>query len=486
MISGKGTRMGKRKLSFIIPAYNCTEFMDETIGSVITQLPDDCELVIVDDGSTDETAQLLKELESGQENIRVMYAAHGGASTARNHGLDMAEGEWVTFMDCDDCLVEGFFEKAMPLLDEETDLYIFSFDRVEFMREEGGVIKERVIPLTVGDCTYPIVSDFADKYVRSRNLLVYSPCNKFYRRALLDENGIRFKDGMPFGEDRLFNYDYLMHCGQVRTSSIRMFRYIQRNPDSASNRAYPDYFNTIMMLHKAKMDCFLTLSKGTTQSEKRAFTGYDLSKEVGRMIDRFPVHPTEKKENLPHINRLLFGEPDDTGGRYDVLIVLGSNNCAYRAEKALEAAGGDPDTVFLVTGGNEHKKGTISEAVFMAEYLRERGVPDSRILLEEEAENTFRNLKLSAKMIDAAVRTGILPREAKALRIGIVTAGFHVPRTRAMTRTIPWYADKNVVFIPAYGAHTRPDNWFSDSKGKSICLGEIAKCCCVGTENTEV
>ena len=478
--------MKKKKLSFIIPAYNCADFMDETIGSVILQLPDDCELVIVDDGSTDETARRLRELESGNENIRVAYAAHGGASTARNHGLDMAEGEWVAFMDCDDCLVEGFFEKAMPLLEDDTDLYIFSFERVEFMQdEEEGIKKEIVMPLTVEDCTYQIVSDFADKYVRSRNLLVYSACNKFYRRSLLDGHGIRFRDGMPFGEDRLFNYDYLMHCGQVRTSSLRMFRYIQRNPDSASNRSYPDYFNTILALHKAKMDCFLSLSKGTTLSEKRAFTGYDLSKEVSRMIDRFPVHPNERDENLPHINRLLFGEPDDTGGRYDVLIVLGSNNCAYRADKAYETAGGDPDTVFLVTGGNEHKEGSVTEAMFMAEYLKKRGVPDSRILLEEEAENTFRNLKLSAKMIDAAVRTGILPGEAKDLRIGIVTAGFHVPRTRAMTRSIPWYEDKNIVFIPAYGAHTRPDNWYADSKGKSICLGEIAKCCCVGTEGNE-
>ena len=173
-----------------------------------------------------------------------------------------------------------------------------------------------------------------------------------------------------------------------------------------------------------------------------------------------------------------------TGMKYSAYMKK-ENNCAYRADKAFETAGADPDTVFLVTGGNEHKEGGISEAMFMAKYLKKRGVPENRILLEEAAENTFRNLKLSAKMIDAAVITGILPREAKDLRIGIVTAGFHVPRTRAMTRTIRWYDDKNIVFIPAYGAHTKPDNWYLDSTGKSICLGEIAKCCCVGTEGTE-
>ena len=122
---------------------------------------------------------------------------------------------------------------------------------------------------------------------------------------------------MSFGEDRLFNYDYLMHCGKVETSSIRMFRYMQRNSESASKRSFPDYFETIMKLHLAKMDCFLTLSGDTTRTEKRAFRGYDLSTEVCRMIDRFDDHPQEKYETLPKINRLLFGTPDDIGGRND-------------------------------------------------------------------------------------------------------------------------------------------------------------------------
>ena len=297
-----------KRLSFIIPAYNCAAFMDETIGPVIPQLPDDCELIIVDDGSEDETAQRLREMYAGSVKVRIAYAPHGGASSARNAGLDMAEGEWVAFMDCDDCLVEGFFDKAMPLVDDETDLYIFSFERVEFVQdEEAAAVSERVMPLTVGDCTYPSVSDFADEYVRSRKLLVYSACNKFYRRALLNRHGIRFTVGMEFGEDRLFNYDYLMHCGQVRTSSLRMFRYMQRNPGSASQRSFPDYFDTVMMLHKAKTDCFLSLSKGTTKAEKSAFAGYDLAVELRRATERFEEHPEEKEESLPKMKMLLSG-----------------------------------------------------------------------------------------------------------------------------------------------------------------------------------
>ena len=465
----------KKRLSLIIPAYNCADYLDETLMSVLSQLPDDCELIVVDDGSADETPDLLRRYAAEYGGLRIALKENGGVSSARNSGLDMAAGEWIAFMDCDDVLKNRFFEKAMSFTEAAADLIVFSFERVELMGSE-----ELVAPLMVADRTYSSVSDFADEYIRTRHLLVYSACNKFYRKKLLDKNSIRFREGLSFGEDRLFNYDYLRCCGSVITSSVRMFRYMQRNPESASKRSFPDYFNTIMMLHNAKMDCFLELSKGTTGTEKRAFAGYDLSTEMGRMIDRFADYPEEKKENLPKINRLLFGERNDTGGHFDCLIVLGSRDCGYRAEKASGIAGSDPDTLFIVTGGNMHKDGVHTEAGFMAELLKKRGVSEDRIIIEDKADNTFRNLEISACMIEEAAAAGMLPEPCEDLRIGIVTAGFHIPRTRIMAADIPWYEGRDLTFIPAYGEHTRPDNWYSDPQGRNIGLSEIAKCCRIG------
>ena len=77
--------------------------------------------------------------------------------------------------------------------------------------------EELVAPLMLADRTYNTASDFADDYVRTRHLLVYSACNKFYRKEIIDENGIRFKENLSFGEDRLFNYTYLRYCGSVTT-----------------------------------------------------------------------------------------------------------------------------------------------------------------------------------------------------------------------------------------------------------------------------
>lgn len=278
----------KPVLSLIIPTYNCIDYLGETLGSVIPQLPEDFELVLVDDGSDDGTAERLDSMRGDfDDNIKIFLRGHGGVSSARNAGLEKASGEWIAFMDCDDCLSDGFFGRCRKVLEEKADLYIFSFERVDLAGgPDGSCSGEHVVPFKLQDRIYESTSDFADDYVRTRHLLVYSACNKFYRKDLMDGHGIRFRSGLEFGEDRLFNYDYLRLTGSVATSSVCMFRYMQRNPDSASKRSFSDYFNTVMMLHQAKMDCFLTLSGGTTDEEKKSFEEYDLAEEKRRMTDR--------------------------------------------------------------------------------------------------------------------------------------------------------------------------------------------------------
>ena len=344
-------------LSLIIPTYNCADYLDETLKSVLPELPQDHELILVDDGSSDGTKEMLSERVSSfndarrdrphifGENVKTVFRRHEGTSSARNAGIDAASGKWIAFMDCDDLLADGFFMDLRGVMKNRADLYIFSFERVE-------ITEGRSFPLEVQDHVYESASDFADDYVRKRHLLIYSACNKLYSKDLIDAHGLRFKVGLEFGEDRLFNYDYLKPAGRIVTSKVKMFRYMQRNSDSASKKSFPDYYNTIMLLHKAKMDCFLSLSEGTEKSEKRAFAGYDLSTEIGRMIDRFGEYPSELDQNLPLINRLIFGEPDAVSGKPDIIIVLGSRNCGYRIEAALKAGEGSPDTIYIVTGGN--------------------------------------------------------------------------------------------------------------------------------------
>ena len=292
-------------LSVIIPAYNCEHYLSECLESVLVRMPEECELIIVDDGSSDSTPGILESYRHSCGSIRILLREHKGASGARNAGLSAAEGEYVTFLDCDDCLADHFLEKAFSLLRQDAGLLIFGIERVYLSgRSECWTLRDRV---------YDSISDFADEYIRTREMLIYSNCNKFYRRKIIEKAHLRFDESVDFGEDRLFNYRYLCLLERqhqktaVITSQQIMLRYIQRSAISMSAKSVPHYFDRVMELHRAKTETFLSLSQGTSDEERRTFCARDLGSEIMQTVDRFALYPQEEEENLPGVNALIFG-----------------------------------------------------------------------------------------------------------------------------------------------------------------------------------
>lgn len=262
-------------------------------------------------------------------------------------------------------------------MEKDLDYYIFSMER----HLQNGETDH----WSVEDHFYPDASSFADDYIRRRRLLIYSSCNKLYKRQLLIDHDIRYDESCTFGEDRLFNYDYLNVCRTIMTSSVVKHIYLQRSLTSLSTRYVPRFFERSMELHNAKTACFLSLSKGTTEKERAAFVAYDLSREVENTIDRFPNSPEEKAENLPLVNRLVFRGPWDENIAVDLLLVLGSRNCGYKIEKALEIGRRNPGARYIVSGGNPHIRGEATEAGFMFDYLVKNGVDRADIIMEDRA-----------------------------------------------------------------------------------------------------
>ena len=461
-------------LSIILPAYNCEAFLTQTLESVLTQLTEDCELVVVDDGSLDGTAEILKRYEGRKENLQIAYRDHAGASGARNHGLDLARGAYVAFLDCDDCLEQGFLQKSLPMLEAQAGLYIMGIKRVPLEgNSEFWTVEDRV---------YDSACAFADAYIRNRNLLIYSNCNKFYRRSVIEQARLRFEEGVDFGEDRLFNYGYLRLLEKqdihpaVITSALVMLRYIQRDRPSQSSRSIPHFFRRVMRLHEEKIRCFFELSKGTSQEERMDFQAYDLVREIEGTINRFAAYPGERDENLPQINQMVFGGPYDMNAPVDVLVILGSRNCAYKADAAVEIGKKNPGMKYIVSGGNPVQDKSCSEAEFLYDRLRERGVAASDICIENRARFTRQNLEFAALILRELQAEGKLPgREGRRLRVGFLTGGFHIPRARCLQEEILAGDDWEVVWFPAYGAHTRPESWFENPTGRNIVLSELRK-----------
>ena len=290
------------RLSIIIPTYNCEAFLEDSLHSVLNQLPGDHELILVDDGSSDGTVQKLEQYRDKQANLIVCLRQHTGVSGARNAGLDLAKGDYVTFMDCDDCLQDDFLINSRKLLDEKAGLYIFGIEREKL----DGSTQISALP----DKRYENVSDFADEYIRVRKLLIYSNCNKFYRRSIIGETELRFAEGMDYGEDRIFNFQYLESLdgavhGNVITSSIMMLRYIQRNAESLSTKYVPHFFRRSMFLHNAKVQCFLKLSQRTGEDERLEFEASDLVQVIRATAEQCADYPKGKAENQSAIEEVF-------------------------------------------------------------------------------------------------------------------------------------------------------------------------------------
>ncbi|WP_044913409.1 glycosyltransferase family 2 protein [Butyrivibrio sp. WCE2006] len=287
------------KLSIIVPAYNCSDYLEECLDSILGQLMEDGELIIVDDGSDDDTVQMIMRYKN-DSRVKILLRSHEGVSGARNAGIDVAEGDYIGFVDCDDYLEKDFLKKAKELMNEEPDLIIFGFERC-FLNGDSRLS-------TVEDHFYPDISSFADEYIRKRIMLIYSACNKFYNKKIIDKYHIRFETGLKFGEDRIFNYAYLMRAQTIVTSKLIMFKYMQRASESMSTWYVPDYFKLAYHLHEEKMKCFLTLSKGTNRTEREDFVNYNLRNVIIYVINRFEDNPEEMKENLPLILEMVYGK----------------------------------------------------------------------------------------------------------------------------------------------------------------------------------
>ena len=188
------------------------------------------------------------------------------------------------------------------------------------------------------------------------------------------------------------------------------------------------------------------------------------------------MYPKERDENLPEINQMVFGGPYDRGAPVDFLVILGSRNCAYKADEAFEIGRMNPGMKYIVSGANPVQGKSCSEAEFLYDRLREQGVAALDIYLENRARYTVQNLEFAVLLLQKLQTDGKLPDlEGRKLRVGFLTGGFHIPRAKLILEEILTGDDWEVVWFPAYGPHTRPESWFEDSSGRDIVLSELRK-----------
>lgn len=170
-----------------MPIYNTAAYLSRCIESLVNQTYSDLQIILIDDGSTDESGAIADEWQTKDPRIEVYHQQNQGQSAARNVGLQHAKGEYIAFVDSDDYIDSNYFSTMLQAADDTTDCVQTGYRRV---KQNGEMIK-----------TY-----------RPKHFYQYtSPCMRLYRRAFFDQHQLFFQEGMIY-EDVVFSIDlWLAH-----------------------------------------------------------------------------------------------------------------------------------------------------------------------------------------------------------------------------------------------------------------------------------
>lgn len=225
--------VGNLLLSVIIPAYNCKDTLSATVFSVAENFKD-TEIIIIDDGSADETPSVIDDLKSIYSCIVTKRIQNSGPANARNEGLKLAQGDFVMFIDSDDTFERNTFKTVSEALTPDTDLLIFGF-RQNFLGRAEDKIYSSDAPFTT------------DEYYK--NNLLNQVWNKGYRREFLINNNIFFRD-YRYGEDRIFNAEVLGHSPVVKAVADVLYNYNIDKSVSLISGYIPEKFDACKIINR--------------------------------------------------------------------------------------------------------------------------------------------------------------------------------------------------------------------------------------------
>lgn len=208
--------------SVILPVYNVKDYLQRCVRSVQSQEFPDCEMILVDDGSTDGSGELCDCIAGEYDNVTVIHKENGGLASARNAGMEIARGTYIWFVDSDDWIEPGSLKRLWEVSAPETpDIVKFNYYRVE---KERSAIDSNASP-----GVYETAGELLDLIFFSAGKYMLSACTHIYRTAFLRQYGVTFLSERLVGsEDYLFNVDALLCAKQVVVIPDRFYNYEQR------------------------------------------------------------------------------------------------------------------------------------------------------------------------------------------------------------------------------------------------------------------
>lgn len=219
-----------RDLSVIVPAYNCEKFIERCLNSILNQTALDIEIIIINDGSIDDTKNICEEYVNKHNNIKLINKNNEGQGIARNLGIKEAKGKYITFVDSDDYVNRNCYTFAVELLEKNNaDLFVGQIKKVSESENLKVTIdnKNIVYHKYKDNKSDMIKSILAGQDIDVNCRVSSSTCDKIYKKSVLDNYNIYFPSEREYlSEDILFNIMYLRICKMCVVSNMEMYNYV--------------------------------------------------------------------------------------------------------------------------------------------------------------------------------------------------------------------------------------------------------------------
>ncbi|MBQ4613061.1 MAG: glycosyltransferase family 2 protein [Clostridia bacterium] len=230
------------KLTIVIPAYNVEKYIKACLDSCLNQDFTDYEIVCVNDGSTDNTASILDEYSEKYPCIKTVHKENGGVSSARNVGMQVAKGEWLWFVDSDDCISPNCLAALYNIVKtNEAELLVFD---CQYLSAEGEIpvaAEEFGEPIRCNG-TYEVLTTYPTKNYGN------GPFFYWFRKDILSANAICFDCEMKYAEDTKFVFEYKIKCRDAVLIDAPLYYYRQHSGSAMHNLDCSEHLRSMKKL----------------------------------------------------------------------------------------------------------------------------------------------------------------------------------------------------------------------------------------------
>lgn len=229
--------------SIIIPTYNCENYIEECMKGILAQTYRNYEVIVVDDGSSDNSLAIVGEMAQKKSNIRIVPNAHGGVCKARNTGLELAQGKYICFIDADDIVYNDYLELLAKAIAVHSPDVVYFYARYgignklyspDHVPENKLLEKEDLEYLSTASLYH--VPELHDPESRLYGISSFSAWGQIYRRELYMQNHIRFTEGITLSEDGLVNLQMLKYAKKGVVIPVELYNY--RTDNISATRSY--------------------------------------------------------------------------------------------------------------------------------------------------------------------------------------------------------------------------------------------------------